>query len=229
MLATISNERLNWVNFPFFHILSANVKPFCWSRTIQGMGNVQSGDEGLWSRSLAGESEAFGVLYDRHRDRVFRHAYRLCGDGHDAEDIMAAAFLVLWRRRARVRIVDGSVLPWLLVTTTNVARNSGRAARRYRRLLGSLPRADVSDAASELYLQAEMDRDAARALGTLNNLDLQLVSLVVFEEYTIAAAASVLNLTPAAAKSRMHRARQRMKTALTGTPAPAPVLEGDLA
>ena len=142
---------------------------------------------------------------------------------------MAAAFLELWRWRANVRIVEGSVLPWLLVTTTNVARNSGRAARRYRGLLSSLPRADVSDAASDLYLQAEMDRDAARALGTLNNLDLQLVSLVVFEEYTIAAAASVLNLTPAAAKSRMHRARQRMKTALTGTPTPTPALEGDLA
>ena len=38
------------------------------------------------------------------------------------------------------------------------------------------------------------------------------MSLVVFEEYTIAAAASVLNLTPAAAKSRMHRARLRPVT-----------------
>jgi RNA polymerase sigma factor (sigma-70 family) len=194
------------------------------------MGNDQSGDEGLWSRSLEGEGEAFGVLYDRHRDRVFRHAYRLCGDRHDAEDIMSTAFLELWRRRAKVRIVEGSVLPWLLVTTTNVARNSGRAARRYRKLLGSLPRAeDVSTADGDLYLQGELDRDAARALGTLNELDLQLVSLVVFEEYTIAAAASVLNLSPAAAKSRMHRARQRMKTAFTGTTSRAPVLEGDLA
>lgn len=192
------------------------------------MGNDQSGDEGLWSRSLEGEGEAFGVLYDRHRDRVFRHAYRLCGDRHDAEDIMSTAFLELWRRRAKVRIVEGSVLPWLLVTTANVARNSGRAARRYRKLLSSLPRSeDVSTADGDLYLQGELDRDAARALGTLNDLDLQLVSLVVFEEYTIAAAASVLNLTPAAAKSRMHRARQRMKTAFTGTPRRAPALEGD--
>ena len=230
MPATIPKERMKWwCCSPVFHILSAIVKPFCRSRTIQGMGNVQSGDERLWSRSLAGEGEAFGVLYDRHRDRVFRHAYRLCGDSHDAEDIMATAFLALWRRRANVRIVEGSVLPWLLVTTTNAARNSGRAARRYRMLLSSLPRADVSNAAGDLYLQAEMDRDAARALGTLNDLDLHLVSLVVFEEHTIAAAASVLNLTPAAAKSRMHRARQRMKTALTGTPRPAPALEGDLA
>jgi RNA polymerase sigma-70 factor (ECF subfamily) len=192
------------------------------------MGNVEADDGGLWARSLVGEGEAFGLLFDRHRDRVFRHAYRLSGQRHDAEDIMSTAFLELWRRRLRVRMVDGSVLPWLLVTTTNVARNSKRAAFRYRKLLDSLPRADgISNADDDVFLQAEMDKDAARALATLSTADLQLVSLVVFEEYTIAAAAAVLNLTPAAAKSRMHRARQRMKTAINAALQPSPALEGD--
>src|SRR6476661_9649347 len=113
------------------------------------MGNVEKDEDGLWSRSLQGDGGAFGALYDRHRDRVFRHAYRLSGNHHDAEDIMAAAFLELWRRRAKVRIVDGSIVPWLLVTTTNMARNSGRAALRYRRLLDSLPRRQESSSGSD--------------------------------------------------------------------------------
>lgn len=192
------------------------------------MGNVEADDGGLWERSLQGEGDAFGLLFDRHRDRVFRHAYRLSGQRHDAEDILSMAFLELWRRRLKVRLVDGSVLPWLLVTTTNVARNSKRAAFRYRRLLDSLPRGDeIANASDDFFLQAEMDRDAAKGLATLNKEDLQLVSLVVFEEYTIAAAAAVLGLTPAAAKSRLHRARQRMKTAINGALQPAPALEGD--
>jgi RNA polymerase sigma factor (sigma-70 family) len=197
------------------------------------MGNVQSNDAELWSRSLKGDGEAFRVLYARHRDRVFRHAYRLCGDRHDAEDIMATAFLELWRRRAKVRIVEGSILPWLLVTTTNAARNSGRAAFRYRRFLDSLPRAAETDQTSEDFYRYQdvLDQDVARALGTLNAEDAHLVSLVVFEEYTIAAAAAVLNITPGAAKTRMHRARRRMKNALQGTQsAPisaSPVLEGE--
>lgn len=192
------------------------------------MGNVEADDGGLWARSREGEGEAFGLLFDRHRDRVFRHAYRLSGQRHDAEDIMSTAFLELWRRRLKVRLVEGSVLPWLLVTTTNVARNSKRAALRYRKLLDSLPRGDgISNANDDFFLQAEMDKDAAKALTTLSTPDLQLVSLVVFEEYTIAAAAAVLNLTPAAAKSRMHRARQRMKTAINAGLQPLPVLEGD--
>ncbi|MCO4275229.1 sigma-70 family RNA polymerase sigma factor [Pseudarthrobacter sp. HLT3-5] len=196
------------------------------------MGNLTSDDGQLWRRSLEGAGEAFAVLFDRHRDRVFRHAYRLSGNRHDAEDIMSTAFLELWRCRRKVRLVDGSVLPWLLVTTTNVARNSGRAAFRYRRLLNSLPRTeDVPAAFGEVSHHDEaVDRSVATALGTLNALDLQLVSLVVFEEYTIAAAASILEMSPAAAKSRMHRARQRMKTAINGAagPEPAAALEGEL-
>jgi RNA polymerase sigma-70 factor (ECF subfamily) len=198
------------------------------------MGNVESDDAALWSRSLKGDGEAFRVLYAQHRDRVFRHAYRLSGDRHDAEDIMATAFLELWRCRAKVRVVEGSVLPWLLVTTTNAARNSGRAALRYRRLLDSLPREEASaSTVQDPYrtVQDGLDQDLARALGALKAEDVHLVSLVVFEDYTIAAAAAVLNLTPGAAKTRMHRARQRMKNALQGAQPAAvstrPVLEGE--
>ncbi len=188
------------------------------------MGNLESDEDSLWSRSLRGDGEAFGVLYDRHHDRVFRHAYRLAGNHHDAEDVMAAAFLELWRRRAKVRVVEGSILPWLLVTTTNMARNNGRAALRYRKLLDLLPRTAASSQPLEddLFVgrQEGLDQDLAQALGMLSAKDLYLVSLVVFEDYPLAAAAAVLNMTPGAAKTRMHRAKQRMKAALTGSTGP---------
>ncbi|WP_461163943.1 RNA polymerase sigma factor [Arthrobacter sp. R4-81] len=195
------------------------------------MGSSESGEEALWLRSLNGDGEAFGRVFDRHRGRVFRHAYRLCGERHDAEDVMSAAFLELWRRRDSVRLVEGSVLPWLLVTTTNLARNSRRSVFRYRRLLNSLPRTeDISHVTGESVFLDTMESDVANALRTLNALDMQLVSLVVFEDYTLAAAAAVLNLTPGAAKTRMHRARQRMKKAIMreGKTVPAPELEGEL-
>jgi RNA polymerase sigma-70 factor (ECF subfamily) len=195
------------------------------------MGSSESGEEALWLRSLNGDGEAFGRVFDRHRGRVFRHAYRLCGERHDAEDVMSAAFLELWRRRERVRLVEGSVLPWLLVTTTNLACNSRRSVFRYRRLLNSLPRTEgISHVTGESVFLDAMESDVANALRTLNALDMQLVSLVIFEDYTLAAAAAVLNLTPGAAKTRMHRARQRMKKAINGEakPVPAPELEGEL-
>jgi RNA polymerase sigma factor (sigma-70 family) len=184
----------------------------------------------------SGPGRGLWRLYDRHRDRVFRHAYRLCGNHHDAEDIMAASFLELWRRRKHVRVVEGSILPWLLVTTTNISRNSARAALRYQRLLNALPRTeDLSDPTADSYrsYQDALDQDFARALATLTTEDLHLVTLVIFEEHTIVAAAALLGLSPGAAKSRMHRARQRLRAALDGDAsthpptAPTPVLEGE--
>lgn len=200
------------------------------------MGNKEDSEEGLWQQSLLGNGDAFGALYDRHRDRVFRHAYRLCGNHHDAEDIMAASFLELWRRRKQVRVVEGSILPWLLVTTTNMGRNSARTALRYRRLLNALPRTeDMSDPTADSYwsYQDALDQDLAGALATLSAEDLHLVTLVVFEEHTIVDAAAVLDLSPAAAKSRIHRARRRLRAALEGDAstnpptAPTPALEGE--
>ncbi|MFF1831146.1 RNA polymerase sigma factor [Paenarthrobacter sp. NPDC058233] len=156
------------------------------------------------------------MLFDRHRDRVFRHAYRICGDRSTSEDVMATAFLELWRLRKKVVLVEGSVLPWTLATTTNIARNAQRAAFRYRRMLDSLPRQDEAsvDSGETVYLQSALDHDMVSALRCLGALDLQLFSLVAFEGYTVAAAAEILRLSPSAAKSRMHRARSKMKNAL---------------
>ncbi|MFY9636130.1 MAG: sigma factor [Cellulosimicrobium cellulans] len=93
------------------------------------MGNKGDSEEVLWRQSLLGQGDAFGALYDRHRDRVFRHAYRLCGNHHDAEDIMAASFLELWRRRRQVRVVEGSNLtPAAAKSRIHRARQRLRAA-----------------------------------------------------------------------------------------------------
>ena len=179
-------------------------------------------DAAEWARSMDGDGDAFGALFDRHKDRVFRHACRLVGNRHDAEDVTAVAFLELWRRRRDVRVVNGSVLPWLLVTTSNVARNSQRASRRYRQFLGRLPREpvapDATDAALDLHPFDGIDQHLGAALRSLSGPDLQLVTLIALEDYSVADAAEVLRLTPSAAKTRLHRARHRLRAALGGLP-----------
>jgi RNA polymerase sigma-70 factor (ECF subfamily) len=176
-------------------------------------------DEALWRPSRAGDGEAFGLLFDRHRDRVFRHACRLVQTRHDAEDVTAATFLELWRRRGDVRLVRGSVLPWLLVTTSHVGRNARRATRRYQQFLARLPREDAAPDAADVALGARalgVDDELREALRGLSEPDLHLVSLVVLEDYSLADAAALLGLTAASAKSRLHRARHRMRGELTG-------------
>lgn len=183
-------------------------------------------EETLWAAARNGDGDAFGVLFDRHHPRVYRHATRLLTSRTDAEDATASTFLEAWRRRDQVRLVNGSVLPWLLVTTTNLARNTHRGARRYRDFLARLPRqATVPDTAeTALAGPLSLDGQLNAALATLRPIDQQLITLVVLEDVTLTDAATVLGLTPGAAKTRLHRANARLRAALGDHPSAAHLL-----
>lgn len=171
----------------------------------------------LWQRSLNGEADAFASIFDRHRDRVFRQACRLLDGLDDAEDVSAAAFLELWRRREDVRLVNGSVLAWLLVTTTNLSRNAVRARRRHRAFLAKLPREERVASAETQAVDGTalgISPELRAALRSLPEQDLHLLSLVAFEDLSLADAAAALDITPSAAKTRLHRVRERLRIEL---------------
>lgn len=174
-------------------------------RTLQGVGQDDAAE---WAGAVAGDGEAFGRLFDRHRDRVRRHAHRLAPTTEDAEDVVALTFLEAWRRRAHVRIVDGSVLPWLLVTASNVARNQHRAARRHRALLAKLPPASP-------VVHAPHDESGIVArLDELSVADRQVLVLCVIEGFSEREAAEALGVPPGTVKSRLSRARRRLAHAV---------------
>ncbi|WP_224760575.1 RNA polymerase sigma factor [Salinibacterium sp. ZJ450] len=187
-------------------------------RTFLGMGTSQISDVELWQSSLAGDGAAFARLFDRHRDRVFLYARRLLEIPADSEDVTAIAFLELWRRRDDVRIVNDSVLPWLLVTVGNTARNSARARRRHGRFLATLPPADhqpdVHDDIAD-RLDGEGERRALRqAMRELSPVDQQLLTLTHFEGLTLHEASDALSIGYGAAKTRLSRARSRLRLAI---------------
>jgi RNA polymerase sigma-70 factor (ECF subfamily) len=168
-----------------------------------------------WAAALGGDSRAFAELFDLHYDRVFRHVVGISDQSADADEVAASAFFELWRRRDQVRVVNGSVLPWLLVTALNLARNHGRGTRRYRALLHRLPRdhewADPAAAVEDRYEATHRTTLVAQAVARLKPLDAQLIALTVEAELPIAEAAAALGLTPGTARVRLHRARARLR------------------
>jgi RNA polymerase sigma-70 factor (ECF subfamily) len=177
-----------------------------------------SDEPAAWAAALGKDGDAFAAIFDLHRDRVFRHALRMTASVHDAEDLTAASFLELWRRRKSVRVVDGSVLPWLLVTTTNLGKNLARGQRRYRALIATLPRTEDARSSEDVTVERiEQLRIAAQvreALNTLTPADAALIVLTMFEHYSPAQAAVVLGISDGAARTRIHRARTRMAVAI---------------
>ncbi|UOQ57121.1 RNA polymerase sigma factor [Leucobacter allii] len=172
-------------------------------------------DDALWRRALEGDGDAFGAIFDAHRDRVFAHCLRALQSFHDAEDATAVAFLELWRKRADARTVDGSILPWLLVTATNTCRNLHRSRRRYQRVLQRLPRSETAPSAEDrAELASELSPELAVALERLGAADARLFALVALEGYSPAEAAVVLGRSSGAVRTRLHRIRTRLRAHL---------------
>jgi RNA polymerase sigma factor (sigma-70 family) len=178
-------------------------------------------DSQLWAAVVRGDGAAFAEVFDRHGDRVWRHTWRLMQHRQDTEDVTAAVFAEAWRKRSRVRIVDGSVLPWLLATATNCARNARRSIRRNERLIAHIPLApdapDAADVAGDRLERLDATSAVAAALRELSETDARLVSLVLLEEIPLADAAAAIGVSYGAAKTRIHRARQRLRTHLEAT------------
>lgn len=131
---------------------------------------------------------------------------------------MAAAFLELWRRRATVRIVDDSVLPWLIVTALNSHRNHVRTAIRYRATLGRLHATDPEDdpqlAAEDQVLAGRRSAALRSALRRLSSADAALVVLIDLEAEDQQRVAELLGIRPGALRTRLHRARARLRADL---------------
>jgi RNA polymerase sigma-70 factor (ECF subfamily) len=166
-------------------------------------------DEALWVRVRAGDESALGALFDRHEARLFRHARRLLTAREDAKDAVAIAFFELWRKRAAVRLVDGSPLPWLLNTVANSARNLERSGRRYRALISRTPAATPAaapTAADETGVLAALKRLPAREQSVL--------VLTVLEGYPDRAAAETLGIPVGTVKSRLARAKAKLRDEL---------------
>jgi RNA polymerase sigma factor (sigma-70 family) len=163
-------------------------------------------DDADWPLALAGQGEAFGRVFDRHRDRVYRHVFRLVATPADADDAVAITFLEAWRNRERVRFVNGSVLPWLLVTATNVSSTLRRSARRHRALLDRLP----ADTVAPDHAEALDDGDAQHALRSLSTADQRVITLCVLEGLAEREAAAVLGVPVGTVKSRLSRAKARL-------------------
>ncbi|MDO9591512.1 MAG: RNA polymerase sigma factor [Microcella sp.] len=176
---------------------------------------MEHDDRELWDRVLGGDDRSFGVLFERHRDRVFRALLRSSPIAADAEDLTAVVFLELWRRRESARFVDRSVLPWLLVTAAHVSRNAKRGRRRYERFLAALPAPEVEPDFSHTVdsrLDSRGATDALHAaLGRLTPVDQALITLTALEGFGLADAADALGVSYGAAKTRLSRARRRLR------------------
>jgi RNA polymerase sigma-70 factor (ECF subfamily) len=182
---------------------------------VVAIGREDQTDEQELVDGLHGDDPAaLAALFDRYGDRIHNHCFRHLADWAEAEDATSAVFLEVWRHRRRVRLHDGSALPWLYGVATNVCRNAGRSRRRYLRAMARLPGpAPVPDLADQvtdrLGSEARM-RAVLERVRVLPAREREVLALVVWAGLSYEQAAAALGVPVGTVRSRLSRARARL-------------------
>jgi len=173
----------------------------------------QPSDSQLLWRHAKGDHEAFGVLFSRHRERLWAVALRTLGDPDEAADALQDAMISAFRRAGSFR-GDSAVTTWLhrIVVNACLDRIRRRASRPTvpagdERSLDGLGRAGAAtdpagDRATALDVEA-----ALRMLPYEQRAALVLVDML---GYPVQAAADMLSVSVGTIKSRCARGRARL-------------------
>lgn len=169
-------------------------------------------DDELLRRHVGGDSDAFGELVRRHRDRLWAVALRTLGDPEEAADALQDG-LVNAFRRARSYRGDAAVTTWLhrIVVNACIDRVRKAAARPSvslpddpeRTLTFASPAPDPAD-------QVTVRIDVQAALATLPPDQRAAVVLVEMEGMPVADVAELLDCPVGTVKSRCARARAKL-------------------
>jgi RNA polymerase sigma-70 factor (ECF subfamily) len=176
-----------------------------------GTGRPEPSDAELLRRHVAGDTEAFGELFRRHRDRLWAVALRTVCDPEEAADALQDAMVSAFRRAGDFR-GESAVTTWLhrIVVNASLDRLRRRAAR---------PAVSTGD---EQAFEALAPPDGDHARNTDTRLDVnaalrmlpppQRAALVVVDMlgFSVADAAVILDTSPGTVKSRCARARARL-------------------
>lgn len=165
---------------------------------------------------LAGDndSERFKALYVAHSREVFAYALRRLRNADTAADVMAEVFTVAWRKLNAIPNGDSAKL-WLFGVARNVVRNQERGIRRRTNLAARLATnfsgIDYEpDPAPEPAL-VELVRVA---LEELKEDERELMQLVMWDSLTPSQAAQVVGIPPGTVRTKLHKARVKLRTAL---------------
>jgi RNA polymerase sigma-70 factor (ECF subfamily) len=170
-------------------------------------------DEDLVAAVAAGDREAFGALYRRRRDDVYRFAMHMMGVSGAAEDVAQDVFMTVIHEARRYDPRRAGVVAWLI----GIARNHARrrlSARRYEPLpeADGEPSVDVDPA--DGLLKAQQTAALRRALLALPIVYREAIALCDLQELSYQDAAAAAGCAIGTVRSRLHRGRAMLTAAM---------------
>jgi RNA polymerase sigma factor (sigma-70 family) len=163
------------------------------------------------------EPEFFAAVFDRYYAQVHGYAMRRLGWSL-ADDVTAETFLVAFARRERYDLSRPDARPWLYGIASNLISRHYRAEVRQYRALARSGVCEVSDGHADqvaVRLDAQAHRGTlAAALAGISDADRDVLLLAAWAGLTSEEAGQALGIPAGTARSRLHRARRKIRAAL---------------
>jgi len=172
-------------------------------------GPAEPTDGDLLRRHVSGDSEAFGILFVRHRERLWAVAVRTLGDPDEAADALQDAMISAFRRAGDFR-GESAVTTWLHRIVVNACLD--RLRRRAARPAASGMDEQTLDVLAHGLAAPDQDTalDVRAALRTLAPEQRAALVLVDMLGYPVADTADILGISVGTVKSRCARGRARL-------------------
>ena len=168
------------------------------------------------------EPDAFAVLFNRYADDIHRYAARRLGT-EAADDLMADTFVIAFQQRRRYDLARTHARPWLYGIVTNLVGQHRRAeARRLAALSRVATAAPAEGEPLEDRVAARVSAEGSRAqlagaLAALPARHRDVLLLIAWGDLDYAEAAEALGVPVGTVRSRLHRARTRLRKTLGGS------------
>jgi RNA polymerase sigma factor (sigma-70 family) len=169
------------------------------------------------------EPEAFAAVFDRHAAEIHRYVTRRLGHSA-ADDVVGETFLAAFRRRKKYDLSRADARPWLYGIASNLIGRHRRAEVRLYRALARSGADPVVDSGGSITEQVEsrvaaaaVERELAVALSGLSRGDRDVLLLYAWADLPYDEIATAPGIPLGTVRSRLHRARRKVREALGGT------------
>jgi RNA polymerase sigma-70 factor (ECF subfamily) len=174
-------------------------------------------DAQLWLAMTQGQTEALGVLYDRHAGLVYSVALNVLGNPQEAEDLTQDIFVRLIHRSA-YDPRRGSFRTFLSILTRSRALDRVRSRQRETQRSKQQQQPDASVSVSPMAMdelsQREQTQEVQAALAQLPAQQQQLLHMSYYEGLTQATIAERLGLPLGTVKSKVRRSLLKLREIL---------------
>ena len=170
-------------------------------------------DGNLLQAAASGDEAAFRLLYERHREAVYRFAYRMLQSIELAEEITHDCFLSLIKKPGRFDAGRASLKTYLCAAARNQAIKHLQREMTFDELNPELRGSENWNPLKQV-IGAELTTVVRAAIAALPPLQREAVILFEYEDLSLAEIALIVNADVGTVKSRLHRGREKLRQLL---------------